>query len=282
MVLIYYNGGMEKYLISVDLDDTFLTREKKITRTSIKYARKLYDMGSYVVINTGRPFQGADQFLKMLGISGLPMICCNGGAIVYMKDDFYTIDHTITFEMDNAKWHELYARTRRFHYAVEATTIYAHYATDYSRIPDFVIHKDPRVQFIEGSEGIRKGDHFINSTFYIPKDQSDEFEAILKEYPEFDYIKWTGDPKTNNFETHSINADKGKAMLYLANMLKIKKENTFGFGDQLNDLSLIKAAHYGVAMINAVDEVKQATDYVTEEDFDHDGVIKFVQKITQL
>ena len=57
---------MEKYLISVDLDDTLLTSEKQITQESIEYIRHLVSLGHHFIINTGRPFQGALRFLKTL------------------------------------------------------------------------------------------------------------------------------------------------------------------------------------------------------------------------
>lgn len=43
----------------------------------------------------------------------------------------------------------------------------------------------------------------------------------------------------------------------LINKLKIRKENTIACGDGYNDISMVKYAGIGVAMENAVDEVKQ-------------------------
>lgn len=274
--------GMEKYLIAVDLDDTFLTSEKHISETSIKYAKKLYKLGSYFVINTGRPFQGADGYLRELGIN-IPIIATNGGAIVFFKEDLYTVDKIITFEMDNKIWHELFERTLPILYSVTATSVYNHYSTDYSKVPTWVVHHDPRVKFNEGLEKVRNGSAFIDSEFYVLKKNADEFEKIINEYKDYlKYIRWTGDPLYDSFEVSSLKADKGQAMLELAKILGIKEENTFGFGDQLNDLPLIKAAHYGVAMNNGVDKVKEEASYISDYDHNNDGVIKFVQKITQL
>jgi hydroxymethylpyrimidine pyrophosphatase-like HAD family hydrolase len=49
------------------------------------------------------------------------------------------------------------------------------------------------------------------------------------------------------------------------------------FGDGLNDLSMIKAARYSVAMGNAVDEVKAAAGFVTATN-DEDGVALVIEK----
>ena len=180
---------MEKYLIAVDLDDTFLTEEKHITEASRAYVKKLAGLGSIFAINTGRPFQGADNYLREIGVN-IPLIATNGGVIVFFKEDLYTIDRIITFEMNDAIWHNLFEKTLPLIYSVTATSVYNHYSTDYSRVPSWVIHHDPRVKFNEGFEAIRKGTNFIDSEFYVLKKNSEAFENILKEYhKDLKYIK---------------------------------------------------------------------------------------------
>ena len=64
----------------------------------------------------------------------------------------------------------------------------------------------------------------------------------------------------------------------LAKEFEIDEDKTCAFGDQRNDLSMIEMAHYGVAMINAVDELKQAAKYQTKKDNNHNGVVHFIKK----
>ena len=49
-------------------------------------------------------------------------------------------------------------------------------------------------------------------------------------------------------------------------------------GDGENDISMIKAAGVGVAMINAPENVKQEADIVTTADNDHDGLAEILLK----
>ena len=51
--------------------------------------------------------------------------------------------------------------------------------------------------------------------------------------------------------------DKAASLDVLCKKLGIKQEETVAFGDGYNDLSLIEYCGYGVAMENAVDEVKK-------------------------
>ena len=55
------------------------------------------------------------------------------------------------------------------------------------------------------------------------------------------------------------------------------RENTIACGDGYNDISMVKYAGIGVAMENAVDEVKQVADYVTASN-NEDGIAKVVEK----
>ena len=68
-----------------------------------------------------------------------------------------------------------------------------------------------------------------------------------------------------------IGADKGDAVRGVAAALGVAIEDTYAFGDGINDLSMIVAAGHGIAMGNAVDELKEAAEYVTA-DIDKDGV----------
>ena len=66
-------------------------------------------------------------------------------------------------------------------------------------------------------------------------------------------------------------ADKGTALLTIADGLGIDVNETIAFGDGGNDKPIISAAGVGVAMGNATDEVKAVADYVTTS-VDDDGI----------
>ena len=71
--------------------------------------------------------------------------------------------------------------------------------------------------------------------------------------------------------------DKSKSIERLAKILGISMLEVIAIGDSYNDLSMIKAAGLGVAMDNAVDCVKAAANYTTDDN-EHDGVAKVVEK----
>jgi HAD-superfamily hydrolase, subfamily IIB len=66
---------------------------------------------------------------------------------------------------------------------------------------------------------------------------------------------------------------KADAIEYIVEYLKISMENTYAFGDGHNDIEMIKRVNTGIAMGNAVDELKEVADYITSNIFD-DGIEK--------
>lgn len=68
-----------------------------------------------------------------------------------------------------------------------------------------------------------------------------------------------------------LGSDKGDAIKAIVRKLNIPFEDTYAFGDGLNDVSMMKAVCHSVAMGNAFDEVKSISEYVTT-DYLEDGI----------
>ena len=61
-------------------------------------------------------------------------------------------------------------------------------------------------------------------------------------------------------------------------MLNMPMESTIAVGDEQNDISMLEAAHMGIAMKNGIQELKNAADYVTEQDNNHDAIAEVIEK----
>ena len=72
-------------------------------------------------------------------------------------------------------------------------------------------------------------------------------------------------------------ASKGQAVQRLAASLQISQHEIMAIGDHPNDLDMVQYAGIGVAMGNAVDEVKKIADYITSTN-NEDGVAKAIEK----
>ena len=65
--------------------------------------------------------------------------------------------------------------------------------------------------------------------------------------------------------------DKGDGVKAVAEYMHVPLENTYAFGDGINDISMLKMAGHSVAMGNGQDAVKAAAEYVTTG-INEDGV----------
>ena len=72
--------------------------------------------------------------------------------------------------------------------------------------------------------------------------------------------------------------NKGEGLLWLADKLGIKPEETMALGDNFNDLSMIEAAGLGVGVANVNPKMKDDCDYITKADNNQGGVGEAIEK----
>ena len=81
-----------------------------------------------------------------------------------------------------------------------------------------------------------------------------------------------------NVELNSLDAQKGIALVRLAERLGIDPAETVTFGDDLNDVNMLRAAGLGVAMANAGPEARAAADRITDS-CDESGVGRAIERL---
>lgn len=70
---------------------------------------------------------------------------------------------------------------------------------------------------------------------------------------------------------------KGTACKYMFEKLGVPKENSYAFGDGINDKEMLQLVGHGIAMGNAIDEIKAISDDITDS-VDNDGIAKAFYK----
>ncbi|WP_313075891.1 HAD family hydrolase [Lacrimispora sp.] len=93
-------------------------------------------------------------------------------------------------------------------------------------------------------------------------------KAMEEEFPEI-HVHMFADKK--GADVVERKASKAVGLLRLCDYYKIPLSETIAFGDSMNDYDIIKAAGKGIAMGNAMEELKKAADYVTDP-IDQDGI----------
>ncbi len=96
-----------------------------------------------------------------------------------------------------------------------------------------------------------------------------EGAALLEaQFPEFKFPLFAGRMGADIVERE---ASKAEGLKRLCDFYGMDLSQTVAFGDSMNDIEIIQEAGIGVAMGNAVEELKAAADFVTDE-IGRDGV----------
>lgn len=264
---------MKKYLVALDLDGTLLNNKKEISVTTKNYLTKLTEAGHKIVLVTGRPYRGCVNFHKELNLD-TPLICNNGNSIFNMGTNSFP---NYTNFMDKKTADEIF----RF---MKDDLVMAFYNVG----DNFYSYKTKGKQFnyyhIEEDTKIiaRDLDHIDNEPpiiklYFIPVSAQEKFETFMENYPDILYRSWGTFDGIILYEIHNNNADKGTALLKVANYLNVDKEDIISFGDGVNDFELLNVAGHGVFMINGNEELKKTTKHKTTYTNDNDGVIKYLE-----
>ena len=76
-----------------------------------------------------------------------------------------------------------------------------------------------------------------------------------------------------------MGVDKGKGIKIIQQALGISDKETMVFGDQDNDVEMLKSSYYSYAVLNAVDSAKKAARFMADKNTS-DGVLKILKLLT--
>lgn len=271
----------DKYIISLDLDNTLLFEDKHISDEAIKYLRYLESIGHHVIINTGRPHQSSIKFLKMLDINE-PIIVNNGGAIIYLNDDYSKIIKTKAYNINKKIIKDF---NKEIFDAIDAcllTGINGGYTKNKDGLIWWTKHETDTYKINDCDIRKNINDEIYLIEYYIKQEWMGFFlETINK--PKYQNILSTFDWGTysthHTVEVAKKNVSKWTTLLKLAKTYGINKKHIIALGDNLNDLEMINNAGIGAAMKNSRDEVRLNAKCVTKYSNEEDGVLKYLKEI---
>lgn len=257
---------MDKKLIALDLDGTLLKSDGIISDTTKKHLNKLKKEGHVITIATGRTLNRA-----LVGTDGAEFanyIVSDTGSALFKNEE------------TNKEWKEIYINTIPKEIV---QNIASYYDKDKFKTINIcerkkIHHYDQTINITEFLENINEIIHvaatFINNEFV------EEYLKIFKEkFPmlkveimqdSFGEVKW--------LEIFQKDIEKFKGITEVAKLEGISNENIIAFGDGLNDIEMLKKCGVGVAMKNALPEVKEQADYITFRSNNENGVIEFLKE----
>lgn len=257
-------------LIITDLDGTLLTNEKLISDRNKAAIAKAQEKGVMVTVATGRMCVAAAHYARRIGVT-LPIISCNGGLVrPYTGKAVFT--HCFTRELAREVIALCYERDWNVQWYVDdkvyVKKFNAKLFRGYNLIDDFAVteigddfesYLDDVIQIV-----IRDLDGNIGS---IQKFIHEKFQGRL-----------TVQQNTEvSVDVDALGINKAVGIEVLLKELGITKDEVMAFGDADNDIEMIKYVGVGVAMGNAIAEVKEAADLITDDN-EHDGVAAAIEK----
>ncbi len=113
------------------------------------------------------------------------------------------------------------------------------------------------------------------------KDKNFSEEEVNKIFIKYDHYLprcWTG--KFRGFiEVYDDINNKYEAIKEISKELNVKLENVIAFGDDLNDIDMLKSLTNSYAMKNSYDSIKAISHHVTKHDNEHQGVMRELHTI---
>lgn len=261
-------GKLPYRVIALDLDGTLTNNEKEITPRTLNALFKAQEDGAVIVIASGRPSFGIKSVSDSLEMStrGGYILSYNGGKI---------IDTTTHQSIFKKKLPEEVIPVI-YHYAKEKGYALLGYKDGriITEMPDDeYVWEERRVNKME-IDGV---DNLLDALVANPckllmtghEEDMAKAEADLKEMlgDKMDIFR----SAPFDLELVPKGIDKAKTLGVLLDLLGLTPDDLIAFGDGYNDLSMIQFAGMGVAMDNAVPELKEAADYITLSN-EEDGV----------
>lgn len=261
-------------LVALDMDGTLLREDKTISDRTKKAISDAREMGTTVVLATGRPIEGVRKVLKELDmLTDKDYVLSYNGALVQKTSDKQVISKVALSGRDAFELYELSKELGvNIHIFSETLGLVTPKMSKYTEVEAEI--NDIEVKIIDMNT-IKEDDVIIKVMMIDePEILGPAFDKLPKEI----FEKYTVVRSTPYFlEFLNKEANKGVGVELLAKHLGINQDEIITMGDAGNDKHMIEYAGLGVAMGNAFDEIKEIANYITDTN-ENDGVAKTIEK----
>ncbi len=261
-----------------DIDGTLIDVSKGMNEPSERVRaalRSLKDDGNYIFIASGRPIEFLDPAIMTLEFDGFVLM---NGAVVLVGDDIVfdePLDRKLVDEMIS------FCDNNDVEYIFEShPCVYLD--------KNFKLMEKFFDRFLDVGRFVREFDRdkiSVHKMEFVTENFSDAVKAQYAAWLNSSELTGITDPfHNNNLELYSRKNTKGSGILHALEYLKIPVENSFAFGDGLNDLEMIQTVGCGCAMGNGNPKLKALAKHVVpgvHEDGVAVGIEKYILEATR-
>ena len=267
---------MQYKLLVLDIDGTLVGKAGTISPENKQALARASASGVTVSLCTGRSLTGCRPVLAELALNGCHIFY--DGALVInpaSNHEVFVQELEVTAIKKAVDWShrqgldiEIYSSTRYFaEHENWSTETHRKY---FNTTPTFVNYPD-----LLGRERIIKIGAVANSSA-----EREKITNFCREFQGIFNFSWVTSPSFPDAEFINIvspQVSKGRAVSELAGYLGIARAEIIAVGDGKNDISMLAAAGFGVAMQNSPDTLKSIAGYITT-DVEENGLAAAVEK----
>lgn len=255
-------------LIVMDLDGTLLNEEGRLTDYTKKILKEV-GKDNILIAASGRGLTGIKAALEDI-YSYFSYFICGNGSFIYHKDEL------------------IYERLFREKDIEPICGIAKEFDTD------FRIMTYNECQTLKGEEEtvkeanknnlpIVKTNSFSEGFKMVISGQKEKIDEIMSKLKQLNMEKISYCRSDyNNIDFGAKGISKAKALKYICDKYNYSYKDIIAFGDAGNDTEMLCFAEVGVAMKNALPELKEHTTYVTQLTNNEDGVAHFLAYMSKV
>lgn len=250
---------MKKHLICLDLDGTLLNDDKKIPPYTFRVLKALQAQGHALMITTGRPYRASKLYYDQLELD-TPIVNFNGAFIHHPgNSDFPTYHERLDEGIATSIIETLKKMDIQNMIAEVGDQVYIDrpdnrlfdgfsMGNPNIKVGDLetLLHEDPTSLLVEAEE------------YMIPRVK----QVLTRFYAEnIEHRRWGAPFPVIEIVKRGIS--KAVGIDIVRKHLGIERNEIIAFGDEDNDLEMIKYAKHGIAMGNAIYELKYIANETT-------------------
>lgn len=264
-------------LYVTDLDGTLLRSDTTISKYTVNTLNRLIDEGVMFTYATARSYVSASPLVKNLNLR-CPAVIFNGVFVVDPKTGKHLIENIYSKECQSLA-RDFFVRESiapLVYSNIDGKERVSYLESRVDEVANYVNSRknDKRLRPVKSYEELFDGDIFYFTVIDPPNVPLLDSVFTLEngfarnvQRDTYDDMIW--------YEIYDKNASKANAVLQVRDLISADK--LVCFGDNFNDISMIKEANVGVAVENACEELKALSDVITDSNND-DGVAKYIDR----
>ncbi len=262
-------------LIVTDLDGTLLDDEGEISEKTRRAVEKLNELGINLAIMTGRAHSSAERIADRLGLTS-PIISLDGALVRLPHAEGNISASFIKPSTVRSALEEAEKKMTSIALLADDRLVKLESA---ATLPGYIESLDLESEVVEDLSP------YVNTTVRIIAggEHHEELKAIERvAFGLFSKVETSSYRSTAHngrwyLEFRNKNCSKATGLAQLERYFGIGRKEVAVLGDFRNDIEAFKRAGTGIAMKNAVPELKKRADFITESTNDGDGAAEFFE-----